>query len=412
MILPLIILAIVFLLIAIRQVGRVRLPIWMIMLGGALAVLVTGGISLPDALHAINIDVMIFLFCMFIIGTALEESGYLAHIAYNLFKKAKSFDALILILIFGMGIASAFLMNDTLAIIGTPLVLLLAKKHKTSPKLLLLSLAFAITIGSVMSPLGNPQNLLIALDGGMPNPLVSFFIYLFIPTILNLGLLFLLLKFFHHHEFRRKKIIHSPEPIKDKHLSGLCKISLFFLVGLIILKIGLLFLHPSLDFRLTYISVIAALPIILFSKKRILLVKQIDWPTIIFFASMFILMQAVWNTDAIQPRLAHFNNLTIPAILLASILASQLISNVPLVALYLPLLTEAGATAKELTALAAGSTIAGNLFILGAASNIIIIQNAETRGDDAFTFWDFAKIGIPLTILNALIYYVYLYSIP
>jgi Na+/H+ antiporter NhaD/arsenite permease-like protein len=54
-------------------------------------------------------------------------------------------------------------MNDTLAVIGTPVVLLLARKHKMSPTPLLLSLAFGITTGSVMSPIGNPQNLLIAL---------------------------------------------------------------------------------------------------------------------------------------------------------------------------------------------------------------------------------------------------------
>ncbi|PKP58821.1 MAG: hypothetical protein CVT88_06670 [Candidatus Altiarchaeales archaeon HGW-Altiarchaeales-1] len=55
-------------------------------------------------------------------------------------------------------------MNDTIAIIGTPIMLMLASRSKISPKLLLLTLAFAITIGSVASPIGNPQNLLIALN--------------------------------------------------------------------------------------------------------------------------------------------------------------------------------------------------------------------------------------------------------
>ena len=67
-----------------------------------------------------------------------------------------------------------------------------------------------------------------------------------------------------------------------------------------------------------------------------------------------------------------------------------------------------GASTKELIALAAGSTIAGNLLILGAASNIIIIQNAEKRSSETITFFDFAKIGIPLTLLNALIYAAFL----
>jgi len=98
----------------------------------------------------------------------------------------------------------------------------------------------------------------------------------------------------------------------------------------------------------------------------------------------------------------------IPAmILLVSVLLSQLISNVPLVALYLPMLTLLGASSKELMTLAAGSTIAGNLFILGAASNVIIIQNAEKRTGDTLTFFEFSKIGIPLTLINLLVYLLF-----
>jgi len=59
-------------------------------------------------------------------------------------------------------------------------------------------------------------------------------------------------------------------------------------------------------------------------------------------------------------------------------------------------------------ALAAGSTIAGNLTILGAASNVIIIQNAETKGQQTLTFWEFIKIGIPLTIINVAVYWAFL----
>jgi Na+/H+ antiporter NhaD/arsenite permease-like protein len=62
-----------------------------------------------------------------------------------------------------------------------------------------------------------------------------------------------------------------------------------------------------------------------------------------------------------------------------------------------------------MVALAAGSTIAGNLFILGAASNVIIIQNAEKKGE-TLKFLEFAKIGIPLTIINIFVYWVFLIS--
>jgi len=156
-----IVLLIVFLLIAVRQVGNVRLQIWQIMLGGAIAVLLSLQISPSDALKSINIDVMLFLFGVFTIGQAMEESGYLSSLSYKLFNHAKNLDTLVLFILFGTGILSAILMNDTLAIIGTGVVLSLAKTSNTKPKILLLALAFAVTIGSVMSPIGNPQNLLI-----------------------------------------------------------------------------------------------------------------------------------------------------------------------------------------------------------------------------------------------------------
>ncbi|MDI6730437.1 MAG: SLC13 family permease [Candidatus Altarchaeum sp.] len=69
-----------------------------------------------------------------------------------------------LLILFVASKTSVLLMNDALAIIGTPVMLMLASQYKNSPKLLLLAIAFAITIGSVTSPIGNPQNLLFALN--------------------------------------------------------------------------------------------------------------------------------------------------------------------------------------------------------------------------------------------------------
>ncbi len=190
-----IILSLVFILIAVRQIGNIRLQIWQIMLLGALGVLFSGQISPFDALKAIDPDVMLFLFGMFVIGQALEESGYLSHLSSRFFSRAKSLSSLILLLMLVMGILSAFLMNDTLAIIGTPVVLSIAKKSEIKPQIVLLTLAFAITIGSVMSPIGNPQNLLIAINGNITNPFVTFFKFLLIPTVVNLFLAYLLYGF-------------------------------------------------------------------------------------------------------------------------------------------------------------------------------------------------------------------------
>jgi len=90
-----------------------------------------------------------------------------------------------------------------------------------------------------------------------------------------------------------------------------------------------------------------------------------------------------------------------------SIAASQIISNVPLVTLYMPVIKSAEFTLTAKMAFAAGSTIAGNFLIIGAASNVIIIQNAEKRSSHSLNFLQFARIGLPLTVINALVYWAY-----
>jgi len=403
-------LGVVFILIAVRQVGNIKFRIWQIMLLGALVVLISGQIAPADALRAINADVMLFLFGVFLIGQALEDSGYLGNLASRVFQKARSLNALVLFILFGMGLLSAVLMNDTLAIIGTPVMLSLAGKTNTQPKILLLSLAFAITIGSVMSPIGNPQNLLIAIHGDVPNPFITFLKYLLVPTLMNLFIAYLVLKLFYRKHFNGEPLQHSIEPVKDARLATLSKVSLILLVALILVRIVIVLAGVDFDFKLTYIALIAALPVFLYLPRRPGILKRLDWSTLLFFAAMFVLMQSVWDSGYFQSAIeaADVDLTSTGMIMGVSVILSQLLSNVPLVALYLPMLTHLGASTAGMMALAAGSTIAGNLTILGAASNVIIIQNAEKKGGATITFLEFVKIGVPLTIINTAVYWAWL----
>ncbi|MCX6668221.1 MAG: SLC13 family permease [Methanothrix sp.] len=377
------------------------------MLLGAIVVLLTGQISPYDAAGAVNLDVMIFLAGMFVIGESMQESGYLLHLSYHIFRRAETMDQLLLLILFGAGLLSALLMNDTLAIIGTPLMLYFARTQSISPKLLLLSLAFAVTTGSAMSTIGNPQNLMIAVNGNLDDPFLVFLQYLLLPTVANLLLAYLLLKFFYRDQFQSKPLQIRLEQIEDPRLAFLCEMSFILLVILILAKIAAVLLGIGAEFRLTYIALISALPILLFSSRRWEVMRKIDWCTLIFFAAMFVLMESVWRSGIFQSLMANSQaDLTsVPAILALSVIFSQLISNVPFVALCQPLLVDP--SARELMALAAGSTIAGNLFILGAASNVIIIQNAERSGE-TLTFLEFARVGVPLTAMNVLVYWLLL----
>jgi len=377
------------------------------MLGGALAVLLTGQIALPDAVHAINSDVMVFLFGMFIVGEAMVDSGYLSCIAKSLFSRAKNPDQVVLFILFGMGILAAVLMNDTVAIIGTPLVLGLATRWKISGKLLLLTLAIAVTTGSVTSPIGNPQNLLVAVDSGMGSPFVTFAVWLLVPTLISLAAAFLVLRVFYAREFSFRTLSPEPEIVCDDSLFFLTKCSLAIIFMLAAVNIISTFAGRTMPVTLPLIAVCAAAPVLLFSKRRFSILRTIDWPTLIFFAGMFVLMESVWETGFFQSFVDGSAISSVPLILGTSVVISQFISNVPFVALFQPMILQAGGTTAQLMALAAGSTLAGNLTILGAASNVIIIQNAEKSGE-TLTFFEFARVGVPLTIIQVAVYWTWL----
>lgn len=406
----LIVLACVFVLIAVRRLGRFRLQIWQVMGLGAVAVLITGEIDPVTAARAVNLDVIVFLFGMFVVGQAMEESGFLADLSYRVFRHARSLDSLVALILLVMGLLSAILMNDTVAIIGTPVVLAISRTTRVPPRILLLSLAFAVTIGSVASPIGNPQNLLVAIHGGIANPFVTFGRYLLIPTILCLGVAFLVLRVAYRRLFDGVELRHNGTRIGDPALARLCRWSLLVLGVTLSTKVTLVLAGVQLDFRLTYIAIAAALPILLFSSQRTGILRHIDWTTLVFFAAMFVLMESVWRAGLIQEAIGGAQlDLASPGVIMTlAVLLSQVLSNVPLTALYVPLLGELGAPTSAYMALAAGATIAGALTILGAASNVIIIQNAEKRRRETIGFVEFVRVGAPLTAVCAGIYYLFL----
>ena len=400
-----IILFITLVAIALRRVARTIIPIWAIMAFGAIAALLCQQITPVQAIAAIEADVMAYLLGVFFIAQAAEESGYLEQLTHNIFYHACTGKHALFIVVFILGTSAALLMNDTVAIIGTPIILQLCKSHKSLIKPLLFALAFSVTIGSALSPVGNPQNLLIAVKGEMMSPFLDFFMPLAIPTILNLIICYLLIYVVYKDRLEESLEKAMPMPIRDFRTVALVKLSLIMMICLVFTKVIMDFAHTGFRINFSYIALISAIPLLL-SKQKWLFLRKLDWGTLIFFASTFVLMQSVWNSGFFQANIHHYHmSLISPmAILVISVLLSQFISNVPLVALYLPLLMQAEHSNLQLLTLAVGSTIGGNLSILGAASTIIIIQNSEKRGIKGFGFLEFIKLGLPLTTFNILVY--------
>jgi len=399
---PLVVLVLVYTLISIRRIGNRSIEIWEAMGMGALIVLVLGQISPLEALKSINLDVIIYIIGMLIIGEALYESGYLYYILSKIFAGSKTGRSFILRLVFFSGLLSTILMNDTLAVLFTPFLVNISKSKGLNEKMLLLALAFSVTVGSVMSPIGNPQNLLIAMK--IQDPFKIFLFYLSVPTLINLLVVYLVITQAFKTEIN-KVVNFEVSNVKsgNTRIETASKISLLSLIALSVAN-SLAFTFFSISFPVSIISILSAIPIFFSGKSGLKTVAKMDWRTVAFFVFMFILMQSVYDSGVIQLLLnGHINGILY--IMLLSIALSQALSNVPFVALFIKIVTP---TIKNYLALAAGSTIAGNFLILGAASNIIIIQGAERYGGKGLSFMDFVKYGILTTIINFAIYYIYL----
>lgn len=402
MTLPLAVLGSVVVLIAVRQVGRVRLQIWQIMLAGAAAMLLTRSIGPRDALQALDLDVMLFLAGMFVVGRAVEDSGVLADLSHRLFARAASVRTLHGLVVAGAGAASAVLMNDTVAIVGVPVVVGLARTHRIDARPLLLALAFGVTAGSVVSPIGNPQNLLVALDLE-GNAFVLFAAWLAAPGLAALALTYAAVRLVGGEG--GVPLAHpSPPEVARDGLARVSRIALGLLLALIVARVVLVAMGSPVELRLTAVAVAPAAFVLLASRERLTVLRGVDWPTLAFFASLFVVVDAVdragVTTEVVERLGARVTDVWV--ILGVSAGLSQLVSNVPLVALYLPTLDRLEAGTAAAMALAAGSTLAGNLTLIGAASNVIIVDLAERRFGIRIGFWEFTRVGAPLAAAQLL----------
>jgi Na+/H+ antiporter NhaD/arsenite permease-like protein len=416
---------------------------------GALLMVLFQVISVESAFEAINLDIILFLFGMFSIVSAPEKSGILGVIAIKMVSRTKGNPSyLLLVFVVGLGILSAFLVNDTLAILGVPLAIYVMRSVKPIPIVLLIGLAYGITIGSVMTPIGNPQNLLIAIQSGIQLPFMTFLTILAIPTIINLLLTYLILRVYFRSELlqMRYNLMMMNLPGENKKSSNddntesqigmsntmhttitnstLAKISVIVLLivisGFIIVETLRFFgIITEGGFSISIITIMGATILYAISKERTELIKSIDYSILIFFAAMFVFTTGLWTSGLISEILSYIPN-PVPSSNLAgnnaiiasiSISISQLLGNVPFVALYNLVMIDNGFVGDDIyewMMLAAASTIAGNLTILGAASNIIIIGAAESRGFKSFGYIEFLKIGSIVTLVNVIIYYMFI----
>ncbi len=162
-------------------------------LAGALVVVAVGGVSPADAVATIDWGVLATLAALFVVGTGLGRSR-LADEALARLDRLPLSTPVLAALLGGIAVLAALVTNDAVAVIGAPFLVRLAERRGLPPEPLLLLLMAGVTTGAVASPLGSPQNLLIAASPVLEAPFTAFLFYLGPPTLIGLGAVLVLLR--------------------------------------------------------------------------------------------------------------------------------------------------------------------------------------------------------------------------
>jgi Na+/H+ antiporter NhaD/arsenite permease-like protein len=361
---------------------------------GAACLVGLGSISLEEAWQAIDAGTIVFLLSIMVVNSYLASAGFFQLALAVLVRFTRSPFGLISALTFTSGILSALFLNDTIALIFTPLTLSFTQTLRLNPIPYLLALAGATNIGSVATLSGNPQNILIA-----SNSSISYLAFAqalvpvaFVGLLIQLGLLWWL-----YPEIRSlKSILSYPRRRKNRILKPVLYKSLLISGGLLI---AFLLGAPLSESAL----VAAGLLLITQRLKPERILRTVDWDLLLMFSGLFILTESVEKFELLQPFTKMVNNSF--GLMSVTVLLSNLISNVPAVLLLQPLIPADNTQGWLL--LAAGSTLAGNLTLLGSVANLIVAEAVAKQGL-RLNFWEHFRFGFPLTCITLAVAYFWL----
>ncbi|TLZ73669.1 MAG: hypothetical protein E6K14_04980 [Methanobacteriota archaeon] len=390
-----------YVLISLRNVGRFPLERPAVaMLGGALMLLF--GVLTPDeAITAINVDVILLLVGMMVLVSGLDVCGFFDLVSSRIATRAKSQASFLAWLMIATAFLSALVLNDTIALLVTPVVVRSTRALRVNPVPYLVAVAIAANIGSVATEVGNPQNAFIAIRSGIP--FLTFTAYLLPATLASLaaaiGLVWLAFRRDLKAPLTRATALLPPVRLQRTGLALTLGITIAVSVGF--------FAAPTPDWLpLVALAggsfVLFFLPFVSTATPRTLVAK-VDWSIILFFVGLFVVLAGVRASGlsaAIQDAFSSgFGGQSGGLVWLTglSALLSNLISNVPAVLLLAEVVPQ---SSQQLwLALAASSTLAGNATILGAACNVIVVQIAARDGVEV-SMKQFVRAGLPVTAVT------------
>ena len=360
---------------------------------GAVLMVATGVMTPEQAYRAVDYDTLVLLLGMMLISAYLYMAGFFEWAADGILRIAKTPQRLLLYLVLTSGILSALLVNDTICLMLTPLVVAVIVRGKLPLFPYLMALATSANLGSVATLVGNPQNMIIGHMSGIP--FVRFSAALLPVAALGLAINYAVLRFGFREVLGGATIWRVDLPVGklDRPLFG--KTCVVF---------ALVFIGFMAGFNLSWTALAGAAAIMVLARRDTHeALKLVDWHLLVFFAALFVVVEGLNGTgltDEIYRKTRAMFGTTATAqgwnLAWFSVAGSNVFSNVPFVLVagkWLP-----GFSNPELMwkVLALATTFAGNLTILGSVANIIVLESA--RGHIEVGFWDYAKYGIPITI--------------
>lgn len=368
---------------------------------GAIAFIELQNTSLSQVIEYVDLSALAILFSFMIISAQFYYSGFYTHIVERIEKWRITPSQLLLALILISAGLSAVLLNDIVCLALTPLIIKGCFHKKLNPLPFLLGLACASNIGSALTLVGNPQNLLIGQV--LSVPFGSYLGYSFIPCLLGLLVTWIIIKWNTGKNWHQEgKSIHF-ETIPFNFWQS-CK-------GIVLIVL-LLIIFFMFDVPRDHVALVAA-GFLLLSRRMAsqTMLSFIDWQLLVLFIGLFIVNRSFLDTHAVDHLQKFLKSSQIDVsspiwIFSISVVLSNIVSNVPAVMLLLPFIKGP----YDGSILALSSTLAGNLFIIGSLANIIVISQAARYGVK-INWKKHMQVGLPITLITLGITLGWLYLI-
>jgi len=358
---------------------------------GAVAMVAFGIVPPAEALHFVDFSTLVLLFSMMLIVGNLRLIGFFewnVELALRRLKPAHMLPAVV----FACGLLSAFFVNDIVCLVMVPFVLAITRRMKLAPLPYLLAVATGSNVGSVATITGNPQNMLIGSFSriGYRDFLFHLGPLALVGLFINWGVL--------HWMYARGVADATPAetiPLPPLDLSRLTKPVVVVTVVLVGFLLGV---PPAMMAALGA----AALLITRTTEPR-KLYDEIDWGLLVFFVGLFLIVGGAEKAGIVARLLTfarHWNLQRLGPFTLVVALFSNLVSNVPAVMLLKSLVPGFTDPHGAWLVLAMASTLAGNLTITGSVANLIVVETAKSHVH--IGFWDYFRVGFPITLLTIL----------